>query len=107
MPAISVQITQYTSDAQPGFVIAQLIDAFGRTHQFHDKVPVFCSDSLDRDSRLPVPGELDCEIIERFIDNGRELVRIDTEKPFDVESTDGCYQFVVPVDLIIEDSNES
>ena len=74
MPAIPVQIVQYISDDQPGFVAAQLLDAFGKTHTFHDKVPVFgCALDLDRDSSLPVMGWLDCEIIEWFTENGREL----------------------------------
>jgi hypothetical protein len=101
MPAVPVQIVQYLSDDQPGFVAAQLVDAFGESHTFHDKTPIFTTDSVDRDSPLPVSGWLECEIVERFTQDGRELACIDTEQPWDIESTAGCYRFVVAADSVV------
>jgi hypothetical protein len=103
MASVPVQIVEYISDDQPGFVAAQLVDAYGVTHTFHDKVPVFGCDPLDRDSALPVSGWLGCEIIERFTYHGRELARIDTEKPTYIVSIGGCYQFVVVAASVVGD----
>ena len=49
MPTVPVQIVEYISDNQPGFVSAQLVAAFGNAHTFYDSVPVFGCDPLDRD----------------------------------------------------------
>ncbi len=104
MPHIRVDVVELISDDQPGFVAVQLIDAYGKVHLFHDKAPVFGCDWLDRNSPLPATGCLDCEIVDRFADHGRQLARIDTERPWAIESTSGMHEFVVAVsDVIISD----
>ncbi len=96
MPSIAIEIVRFLSDDYPGFVAAELRDAFGRTHTFEDKVPVLGLEDLTATSDYPRVGVLACEIIERWVaDDGRELARVHTEKPWDIPSTDGEYQFVV------------
>ena len=104
MPEISVQIVEFLSSDQPGFVAATLTDVDGVVHTFHDKVPVFTSAPIDADTQLPVPGLLDCIVLESFERDGRKLVRIDTERPFDVESTTGNYRFLVAADSLTSNS---
>jgi hypothetical protein len=56
---------------------------------------------LDANSGFPREGVLACEIAERWVDDDdRELAKIDTEKPWDIPSTDGKYHFVVPVERL-------
>ena len=104
MHEASVQIVEFLSSDQPGFVAASLTDAFGVRHVFHDKVPVFTDALIDTDTPLPVTGWLGCTVLERFVDDGREVVRIDTEKPWDIASTAGDYHFVVSADSLRSDS---
>ena len=103
MPEAPVQIVEFLSSDQPGFVAASLTDIHGVVHIFHDKVPIFTDAMIDANTPLPADGWLDCTVLERFELDGRKLVRIDTEKPFDVESTDGDYHFVVAADLLQSD----
>ncbi len=104
MPEVSVQIVEFLSSDQPGFVAATLTDIDGVVHTFHDKVPIFTIAAIDADTQLPVPGWLDCTVLEAFERDGRELVRIDTEKPFDVESTTGSYRFLVAAENLTSNS---
>lgn len=103
MPVVAVEIVAYLSDHQPGFVAVQLTDAFDSIHTFHDKVPVFTNQLLDHTSLLPVPGLLGCELVETLESHGRLLARIDTERPWDVESISGQYEFVVMADSVIDE----
>ena len=97
MPQVRVEIIRFVDDHDyPGWVECRLIDAWGREWSFMDKVPVFTCESLWSDSKYPCPGAIVCEIVERKTDaSGRELVTIDTEKPFGVEATAGEYRFDV------------
>jgi hypothetical protein len=62
-------------------------------------VPIFgCEVVVNETTPLPV-----CVIVERFHNDCRELVRIDTEKPFDIESLAGDYYFVVTPEMLIDD----
>jgi len=102
---VPLKILRFIADCQPGFVAGELVDANGQVHTFEDKVPVIALDDLDADSTYPAFGVLTCEVIERWrADDGRELALIDTEKPFDIDSTNGEYQFVVLAEDLIEDS---
>ena len=105
MSRVLVYIVEFLSSDQPGFVASTLTDAHGVVHLFHDKVPVFTDSDVDASTLLPISGWLGCNVIERFTDGDRELARIDTEKPWDIESTNGDYHFVVLADLVVSDSS--
>ena len=96
MHALSVQIVRFVDAHQPGWVACEFADTEGRTHTLIDKVPIFSDEDLDADSAFPRPGVAHCEILERWRNSeGRELVRISTQRPFDIESADGVSEFVV------------
>ena len=100
MPEVRIQIVEFLSWDQPGFVAATLTDVDDVAHTFHDKVPIFTDAALYPDTELPVLGTLACTVLEVLKRDGRELIRVDTEKPFDVESTKGWYHFVVAPDAL-------
>ena len=105
MAKVPVQIVRLISDRQPGFVAAELRDAYGNVHTFHDKVPIFCDGYLDADSLYPQPGVLACEVVKRWTaDDGRLLALIDTEKPWDIPSTLDEYRFVVLAEQVSDDA---
>ena len=101
MFTVPIRIVRLISDAYPGFVAGELVDALGNTHTFENKVPVIALDHLDANSELPSEGVLACEILERWTGaDGRDLATINTERPWDIPSTDDKYHFVVPVDRL-------
>jgi hypothetical protein len=82
MPEVRVQIVEFVPGDYDDILIVELTVAFVVVHRFQDKVPIFgCEVDVDETTPLPVPGTFDCVIVERFQSDGRELVRIDTEKP--------------------------
>jgi hypothetical protein len=96
MHFISVQIARFIDSAFPGWVECEFVDAEGHQHIFKDKVPIFTVELLNADSKYPTPGDVACEILERFKDEkGRELKRVSTEKPFYIESSEGLSEFAV------------
>jgi len=100
--AVRVTITQFVDDYQPGIVECKLVDAWGREWSFIEKVPVVSLADLDASSNYPQPGVIGCLVVERRQHaDGREVVIIDTEEPWCIESTTGEHQFdVVPEQLI-------
>ena len=104
MIGISVLITKYISDdPQPGIVECQLFDAYGNEWVFQDKTAVFSSLNLDVSSEYPQPGVIACEIIKQWQDvNGREIVSVNTERPWGVETLTGVSRFDVLRSQIIE-----
>lgn len=96
MSAVRIQITRYTNDHNPGFVECRLTDAWGKEWLFEVKVPVVAYEELDDRSDYPQPGVFHCEIVNtRTDENGREIVTIDIEKPWGIESVDGSTQFEI------------
>lgn len=97
MPNIKIQIVRFLGwEPQPGIVEFALTDVQGREYKFVDKIPIVSSEELDETSGYPLPETLACEILSRFRDeHGREFVRITTERPSAVESTEGISEFVV------------
>jgi hypothetical protein len=92
-----VRIVRFVSDdPQPGIVACEFMDAEGRAHTFIDKVPVFTAQNLDAASFYPQPGSAACGVLARWQDaRGRELVRITTARPIEIQSTEGLSEFVV------------
>jgi hypothetical protein len=100
---VSIKIVRFIDDDQPGWVACELMDASGYTHTLVDKVPIFTIASLDANSLYPQPGFIACEVISRWQDGeGRQLVRINTAKPFGVDSDEGVTEFVVLSEQIID-----
>ena len=104
MVGIGVLITKYISlNPQPGIVECQLFDAYGNEWTFQDKTAIFASHSLDTDSDYPLPGAIACEVIKQWQDtNGREIVSIDTKRPWGVEAMTGESRFDVLQSQLIE-----
>lgn len=96
MPSLIVQIVRFVDDHQPGWVGCAFLDANGRRHCFEEKAPVVAGDYLDAESKYPQPGVVDCEVLQIWTDEqGRRRVRISTEHPWDIESSEGLNEFVV------------
>jgi hypothetical protein len=96
MPAVAVRITRFVDDHQPGFVECQLVDAAGVLHIFVEKAPIVTIQQLRSISCYPCPGVIDCRVLAQWEDaNGVGLSRIDTSKPWGVESNAGVSEFVV------------
>lgn len=96
MPVVSVQITRYVDDHFPGFVECVLVDAHGVSHTFVEKVPTVIADSLSAASTYPCNGEIECEVCREWQDEkGLLLAVVSTERPWNIESTNGLGEFTV------------
>jgi hypothetical protein len=93
---VKIEISRYVDDSFPGWVECILVDALGVEHMFVEKVPVVTEAHLDENISYPQPGVIACVVLERSErDDGRQLVHIDTQKPWGVESTAGRSRFEV------------
>jgi hypothetical protein len=103
MDALSVTIERFVDDHFPGWVECSLIDADDCMHQFIEKAPVVSTTNLLPDSAFPQPGYIACLAQDEWIDErGRQLVRVDTTKPWGVESTVREASFTVLRDQIVQ-----
>lgn len=104
MLGMKVTIVRYISDEpQPGIVECQLEDAHGRRWSFVEKTAIVSSEHLDAQTSYPQRGVVAAEVIHRSIDAaGREVIRINTERPWHVESVDGVTQFEVLPESLVE-----
>jgi hypothetical protein len=104
MIGISVQITKYIcDDPQPGIVECRLVDAYENEWVFQEKTAIVGLSHLDADSNYPQPGIVACEIVKQWQDlNGREVVSVNTEKPWGIETLTGDSRFDVLRSQIIE-----
>src|ERR1043165_3268439 len=101
MLAVIIEIVRYIDEAQPGWVECRLTDAWGHEHRLRDKVPIFTSSELTSDSPYPQPGLIGCVEVSRMRDQeGREILTIDTEQPWQVESMLGETRFDVVVEQL-------
>ena len=101
--ALRVTIERFTHDWFPGFVECSFVDATGRTHLFEEKVPVVSNEALDASSAYPRDGAIACHLLtSRSVADGREVVTIDTNKPWDIESKEGESQFEVFRDQLLQ-----
>lgn len=99
MTAVKAAIVEWVDDSYPGFVRCALVDAWGRTWSFVDKLPAFTLGDLDRQNPYPQPGSIACEVIRRWRDPaGREIVTVTTERPWGIEATTGETVFDVLVE---------
>lgn len=103
MPSVAIEITRFVDEYQPGIVECTLVDALGNTHSFVEKAPIVSDKDLWSTSTYPCLGEINCEIEEEWQDDdGRSLVRISTDQPWHVESTNGENKFVVLLSQMVQ-----
>lgn len=103
MHAVKMMITRYVSDEpQPGIVECEMIDARGRRWIFVEKTAVVSADYLDSKSIYPRPADIAVEIVERIEDSQLgKLVRIDTDRPWGIQSVEGETRFeVLPASVV-------
>ena len=97
MPSVAIQIARFVDEYQPGIVECVLVDAFGRPHVFIERAPVVSTENHGSTSCCPRPGAIACEVIaEWWNEDGQALTRVNTERPWGAESTEGLTEFVVP-----------
>ena len=102
MTAVAIQIESFIDEHQPGFVECHLVDAQDQLHVFVEKVPVVSSKDLWSNSMYPQPGSIDCEVEAEWVDSqGRSLVKVNTCRPWSVESTAGDTCFIVLTSQVI------
>ena len=102
MFGVKAKITKFIDEINPGFVECQFVDANGLTQSFNDKVPIFTTKMIDKNSNYPVDGIIGCEIIKTKNLEGRDIVKINTELPWGIESIKGGTIFEVLPEQIIE-----
>jgi hypothetical protein len=102
MPEIKVQITRLVDTHQPGFVECQFVDANHRLWSFIEKIPVVTTEELWLDSEYPRIGAIACEVIRRTSDSLGEILTVDTEHPWGIESTDGVSRFEIRRESLVE-----
>lgn len=99
---LKVKVVRYLDDAFPGWLECEFFDAENRRHVIVDKVPVLGGDCLGPDSLYPRDGEVRCEILDRWQDaNGRDLLRVTTQTPDAVETTEELVEFVVSSSQVV------
>ena len=103
MLAVKMTITRYVSDEpQPGIVEFQMVDARGRRGTFVEKTAVVSAEHLDSKSIYPRPVVIAVEVVERLQDSQfGQLVWIDTDRPWGIQSVEGETRFeVLPSSLV-------
>jgi hypothetical protein len=104
MLGIRVTIVRYISDEpRPGIVECKLEDAYDRQWSFVEKTAIVSAEHLDADTSYPQRGVIAAQMVGRSVDaTGRETIRVDTERPWHVESVDGVTQFEVLAESLVE-----
>jgi hypothetical protein len=96
MAELALGITDLVDAHFPGWVECVLLDAEGKRHVFVEKVPVVTSEDLSSGSSCPRTCSIRCRIDAEWTDAaGRVLVRVDTETPWGIRSTEDACLFVV------------
>jgi hypothetical protein len=100
---IKVTIERFTQEWQPGWVECSFVDAAGRFHLFEEKVPIVSHENLDARSEYPRFGIIGCQVVGvRVEPDGREVVIVDTERSWRIESKAGESRFEVLREQLIE-----
>jgi len=101
MIGLRVEINRFVEEGQPNVVECLFIDGHGKKHSIIEKVPVVSSEDLNADSSYPRAGIIACQVVQRKKHGDSEIVEIDTEIPWHIESIAGqnCFD-VLPEQLI-------
>jgi len=103
MLKIKVRIERFTDDTFPGWVECRLVDATGVQHLFEEKVPVVTTEKIHAGGAFPSDGVIQCSVIStRYSPDNQELVTIDTNSPWGIESKTGQTRFEVFRDQLLE-----
>jgi hypothetical protein len=103
LKAITIKITSFIDDGQPGWVECKFTDAWNKEHIVHDKVPIVSLEDLNATSKYPRDGLIACEIIKKWKDeDGRIIFTVTTEKPWAVYTIEDLTEFDVLDEQLIE-----
>lgn len=103
---LCVSIVRWGLDDQPGWVECLLVDAQGRPWFFFEKVPVVSHEDLRADTMYPRPGRIACDVIARRLDaTNKEVLVVDTARPWGIESTSGETRFEVRPEQVVKVTN--
>jgi hypothetical protein len=98
---LHAQIVRFVQEHWPSIVACEFVDAAGHSHTFIGKDVMFTETSVDAQSVYPQPGSIRCTVLGSWHDGtGRELVRVCTAYPDDLESTEEVNDFVVLRDRV-------
>lgn len=102
---VRARIQRWVScEPQPGLVEVTVTDANSKRWTFVDKAVYFSSEELVADSGYPRDGVVACIEIGRRIDtHGREVVRISTDRPWDIETVDEVSEFEVDASQLLDE----
>jgi hypothetical protein len=103
MFAIKIQISKFIDNHPPGFVECTFNDAWGKAHIVQEKIPIVTEKDLSASSEYPQDGVIGCEIVKEWQDKlGNQILTVNTEKPWGVESIEGLTEFDLLKEQIIE-----
>jgi hypothetical protein len=84
-------------------VECRLIDALGREHVFVEKVPIVTEADLSESGSYPQSGVIACVLLgSNESDEGHQLVHIDLQTPWGVQSLAGRSQLDVFPEQLVE-----
>jgi hypothetical protein len=102
MPFLTVEITRFVDESQPGFVECKLVDVNNEIHFFIEKAPVVSTEDLWSTSTYPRPGTIHCEVLNFWKEGNTSLAKVSTKNPWGVESTNGQTEFVVVASQLVQ-----
>lgn len=103
LQAFKVRITGFIDDHQPGWVECKFTDAWGTEHIVREKVPVVTEKNLDANSEYPQDGFIAFELIRKWTDpDGRTIYKVNTDKPWYVETMEGLTEFDILEEQTVE-----
>jgi hypothetical protein len=95
MSKLLLNIVRFVEEHQPNIVECELIDAQGQSHLFVEKSAIVSTVELWPTSTYPLPGVVACEIEEEWKNEAGSFLRVNTARPWSVESIAGETVFVV------------
>lgn len=93
---IVTAIEYIQTGSHPDWVRCRFEDVHGRLWSIFEKVPVVTSDDFDETTPLPHPAYVAVHILNTYRDaNNREVVTVDTDAIWGIETEDGVSVFDV------------
>ena len=107
MNSLAIEVVEWVSDSQPGFVRAVLRDAHGNEWWITEKVPVISRDDLSNDSDFPVAASIACRVIDRSRSKTGDGIATISIDPWGIESECGRNEFEVLVSQLANNDRSS